>query len=44
LHSPKDILFGTADVCSFAFFQPSMCDWVLIPVGISFVAFRWSCF
>jgi hypothetical protein len=44
LHCPKDKLFGSADVCSFTFFQPSMYDWVLMTVGISFIAFHWSCF
>jgi hypothetical protein len=40
LHCPNDILFGSADVCSFAFFQPSMYDLVLMPVDISFVTIR----
>jgi hypothetical protein len=44
LHCLKDMLLGSADVCSFAFFQPSMYDLVLIPVGISLIAIRRSCF
>jgi hypothetical protein len=44
LHCLKDILFGSANVCSFAFFQPSMYDLVLMLVGISFIAIRRSCF